>query len=91
VNPLLLPPRLLFRALDDLHTLALAATRLERVEESLNARADAILAMGERIDERSAAILTLGEDIVAMGAQVVAMGERVEAIDARAAATTAAS
>lgn len=84
MNPLLLPPRLLFRALDDLHTLALAAGRLERVEESLNARADAILAMGDRIDGRSSAILELGEQIVAMGGQVVAMGERFDAIDERA-------
>ena len=78
MNPLLLPPRLLLRALDDLHTLAQAAARLERVEESLNVRADAILAMGERIDERTEAILALGEQVVAMGEQVVAMGERVD-------------
>ena len=94
MNPLLLPPRLLFRALDDLHTLALAAARLERVEESLNQRADAILAMGDRIDARTEAILAMGERVVEMGAQmddraeaVIAMGERIallgEQMDAR--------
>ena len=63
VNPLLLPPRLLLRALDDLHTLALAAarprarrgaartsapTRSSRWASAIDERADAILAMGER-------------------------------------------
>ena len=87
MNPLLLPPRLLFRALDDLHTLAVAAARLERVEERLNERADAIIAMGDRIDARTEAILDLGERIVEMGARmdgraeaVIEMGARVVAL-----------
>lgn len=97
MNPLLLPPRLLFRALDDLHTLALAAARLERVEESLNARADAILAMGDRIDGRTEAIIEMGdrilelgvrmddraEAVIEMGAQIAALGERIASLGER--------
>jgi methyl-accepting chemotaxis protein len=79
VNPLLLPPRLMLRALEDLHTLALAAARLERVEERLNERADAIIAMGDQMDERAERILEMGEQIVAMGARIAEVGEKMDA------------
>jgi DNA repair ATPase RecN len=51
VNPLLLPPRLLLRALDDLHTIAQAAARLEDVERRLDARLAAVLELGDRIEQ----------------------------------------
>jgi hypothetical protein len=82
VNPLLLPPRLMLRALEDLHTLALAAARLERVEERLNERADMIIAMGGQIDRRAEALLELGERLVELGGRtdaILAQGERIEA------------
>lgn len=41
-NPFLIPPRLALRALDDLHSLALAAERLPHFEEKLDARFDAL-------------------------------------------------
>ena len=86
MNPLLIPPKLLFRALDDLHTLALAAARLEQVEAALTERADAILAMGERIDGHADAVIEVGRRIVELGEQVdvraeaiLEMGERIGA------------
>ena len=79
MNPLLLPPRLMLRALEDLHTLALAAARLERVEERLNERADAIIAMGDQIDVRAEAIITMGDRVIEMGARIAEMGERMDA------------
>jgi len=41
-NPFLVPPRLMLRALDDLHSLALAAQRLPDFEEKLDAHFDAL-------------------------------------------------
>jgi hypothetical protein len=94
VNPLLLPPRLVLRALDDLHTIARAAAALEDIEARINERLVAVIELGERIaeigegiDDRFEEILALGERIVALGARVddlVALGDRVDQIDARA-------
>ena len=42
MNPLLLPPRLVLRALDDLHVLAGAAASLPAVEQRLTERIDAL-------------------------------------------------
>lgn len=92
VNPLLLPPRLLLRALEDLHTIALAAARLEEVEERLDARLAAVLELGERveqlgelvderigqIDARAAEVVALGERVDGRAEAIVAMGERVD-------------
>jgi hypothetical protein len=100
MNPLLIPPRLLFRALDDLHTLATAAARIDEVERRMNeriaallelgerieasfdertlaidARAEAILALGERVDQRAEAILDQGERVVAAAREVADRGE----------------
>jgi len=77
VNPFLLPPKLLLRALDDLHTIATAAARLEEVERRLDARLAAVLELGDRveqlghlvderigqIDERAGEILDLGDRV----------------------------
>jgi len=82
VNPLTLPPRLLFRALDDLHAIAEAARRLPDIEatlidrfERLEQRADAMedqlqraLELGERINDRGAGILETGERLLEQGA-----------------------
>ena len=78
VNPLLLPPRLMFRALDDLHAIALAAGRLQEVEQSLNARVDALLAMGDRIERIVADGLDLAESIREAGEQIVELGGSVD-------------
>lgn len=86
MNPLLLPPRLMLRALEDLHTLALAAARLERIEERLNERAEAIIVrgdrvieMGERLDARTEAILAQGERIEAAAREVADRGAELTA------------
>src|SRR3712207_6540729 len=64
VNPLFLPPKLLLRALDDLHAIALVAAQLTEVEERMNQRLDRLMELGERIadlgdgiDTRGAALL----------------------------------
>jgi len=104
MNPLTLPPRLLLRALDDLHVLAQAAAELPAIEarlteriDALDARAEGILAFGERIDARAEAILALGERIDARAGEIVAVGDRVDGVmavgdrlDARAAEVAAA-
>jgi len=48
MNPLLFPPRLVFRAFDDLHAIAEAARRLPEVERGL---AERIEDLDERMDE----------------------------------------
>jgi hypothetical protein len=85
VNPLLLPPRLLFRALDDLHTIALAASRLEDIEQRIDNRLAEAVALGERIaelgegvDGRLAAVLDKAEQVDARLGEVTALGDRVE-------------
>jgi len=60
VNPLTLPPRLLFRALDDLHAIAEAARRLPAIEAALIERFD-------RLEDRANAIEQLGEQMLAQG------------------------
>jgi hypothetical protein len=94
VNPLLLPPKLVLRALDDLHTIAQAAAGLEDIERRINERLVTIIELGERIadlgdgiDGRLDAVLELGDRIVALGERVdeiVALGDRVDQIDGRA-------
>ncbi len=93
MNPLLLPPKLLLRALDDLHTIATAAARLEAVEQRLDARLAAVLELGDRVeqlghlvdqrigqvDERAGEILELGDRVDARAEGIVAMGDRVDA------------
>lgn len=82
MNPLLLPPRLLLRALDDLHAIALAAGRLEQIEQSLNrtvdSRAAEILAMGDRIDARATEILATVDRLDARAEEILAMGDRMD-------------
>ena len=62
-NPLLLPASLLLRALDDLHTIALAAARVSEVEERLDERFAELIALGDRIERVVGDGLRLGESI----------------------------
>jgi hypothetical protein len=74
VNPLLLPPRLVLRALDDLHTLAQAAGDLAHV-----ARVGAdMVAAAERMERRLESAADLGERIEQRGAEVVAAAAQIE-------------
>jgi hypothetical protein len=93
VNPLVLPPKLLLRALDDLHTIATAAARLEEVEQRLDARLAAVLELGDRVeqlghlvdqrigqvDARAGELLELGDRVDGRAEGIVAMGDRVDA------------
>lgn len=69
---LLIPPRLVLRALDDLHTIALATDRFLELGERIDQRAERIERMGERV-------LELGERIEAKGAELGELGERIHA------------
>ncbi len=82
--PLTLPPRLLLRALDDLHAIADAARTLPAVEERLTRRIEAleqraaeVLELGERLDDRAGGFLELGGELRQVAGQVV---ERADAV-----------
>ncbi len=77
LTPLTLPPRLLLRALDDLHALAEAARRLPEVEERLTLRIEELVELGERLDERAGGFLELGGVLRGVAALVV---ERPDAV-----------
>jgi len=94
---LTLPPRLLIRALDDLHALAEAARTLPEIERRTLERIAEIQALlergmevGRRIDERGAGLMALGERIDARASEVLAMAETLEAAAASVAAQGAA-
>ena len=74
MNPLLIGPSLLLRALDDLHTIAQAAAGLEDIERRIDARLAEIVALGERI----AALDDRVDGIDARAVEILATGERVE-------------
>jgi hypothetical protein len=76
VNPLLAPPLLVFRALEDIHTLARTAPRIVELGERIADMGERMLDLGERIDAR-------GDQIIAMGNQFEALGD-VMAGEARA-------
>lgn len=78
-NPadLLIPGRLLVRALDDLHKIAGSAERGVRSLESLDRRAERIeelgerfLAVGQRLDDRGAEILEFGGSMEELGREL---------------------
>lgn len=77
--PFTVPPKLVLRALDDLHVLAQAAGRAMEVMERLDRRGAAIVALGERIDERADALLALGERIDARADAILALGTSLSA------------
>jgi predicted nuclease with TOPRIM domain len=78
VNPLLLPPRLLLRALDDLHTIARAAALLGDVEQRLDERMREVIALGERIEEVVGDGLEMAERIRAAGERIAELAEGVD-------------
>ena len=77
VNPLLLPPRLLMRALDDLTAIADAARRLPRLEDAVLGRVDALL---ERLDDLGAKVDGLSEQIDGVAAQLDGLAEEMAPI-----------
>jgi ABC-type transporter Mla subunit MlaD len=92
VGPLTLPPRLVLRALDDLHAIATAAREISAALDGFERRADAvggqldaalallarIETMGERIDARAEAILGMGQRIEQSATAVLDQGMAVE-------------
>jgi ABC-type transporter Mla subunit MlaD len=79
VNPLTLPPRLLLRALDDLHTLAVAAQRLPSLEAALVERFAALESRADRIEDQLADLLEFGDRIHAQGEALEATAREVVA------------
>jgi hypothetical protein len=79
VNPLTLPPRLLFRALDDLHALAEAARRLPDIERTLIDRFERLEQRADAIEDQLGDALDLGAKIDRRGADIVALGRRIDA------------
>ena len=78
VNPLLLPPRLLLRALDDLHTIALAAARLEEVERRLDARLAAVFELGERVEQLGDLVDRRIEQVDVRAGELLGVAARVD-------------
>lgn len=78
MNPLTLPPRLVIRAFDDLHAIALAARAVPDAVEILS-EIVVVARRLEALDRRAAEVLERIDD-------VVAIAKRIEALDARAAA-----
>lgn len=78
LNPLLLPPRLVLRALDDLHTIAVAAGRLEQVEARLDERLAAVLELGERVEQLGALVDERIVQVDARAAELIDLGDRVD-------------
>lgn len=80
-NPLdtvLLPPKLLVRALDDLHRLAVSAELAMEKLDKLDRRADQILELGGRLDERAEEIVELGRRMGNLGEDIRAQGEVIQ-------------
>lgn len=84
MNPLLLPPRLVLRALDDLHAIAVAAGDLNGRLAGLEQRADRIEAQLELAIEVAEGIERRGTEAIAAIAQVLEMGEQMLALGERA-------
>jgi hypothetical protein len=78
------PARLVLRALDDLHALGQAARTLPQIEDrflerldGFQARTDAMLAMGNRMQEMSVSMLDMGERMYAQGQQMFPIAQRL--------------
>jgi hypothetical protein len=69
--PIDLPIRAVDRALSDLHAIARLAAEMPTRLDALDARAEAILDLGDRI-------VTLGESLNTRAEQVVELGERID-------------
>ncbi len=86
MNPLLLPPRLVLRALDDLHVIAQSVRRIDEViamgerivetGERVDARAEELVG---RLDKQAEALLEQSQALHEQAVAILAQGERVEA------------
>ena len=77
-----LPPLVLVRAFDDLHTIARVGSELMERLDALEERAEAAVALLERIDARAEEVLALGASIDARGESLVELGERLHSMGA---------
>ena len=74
---LLIPPRLIMRAADDLHRLVDLGERAMSQLERLEQRADRILALGESIEGQANQILGMGDRIGGQAEQILGMGDKI--------------
>ena len=75
---LLIPPRLILRAADDLHRLVDLGERAMSQLERLEQRADRILALGESIEGQANQIIGMGDRIGGQAEQIIGMGDRID-------------
>jgi hypothetical protein len=91
VNPLLagllVPPKLVLRALDDLHTLATTAETAIELLARLDARAERIetqldngIALGRKLEARGAEITELGQQFDKLGDALMAEARSTQAV-----------
>jgi len=78
VSPLLIPPKLLLRALDDLHTIATVAQDANARLARLEASADALVTIGSQMEVHARNVLDLGGRIDERGEQIVAEGRIIQ-------------
>ncbi len=85
MDPFLLPPRLVLRALDDVHVLATSVPRVlamgQRIldlGERRYRRAEAILVLGGRIDSSAEQIIEMGGEMHDLGTRILGQGDRIE-------------
>ena len=83
--PFVLPPKLLLRALDDVHELAVASrqvldlgVRIVELGERIDRRAEAIVELGERINDQAEALVALGGEMQDLGGRVLGQGDLIE-------------
>jgi hypothetical protein len=74
---LLIPPRLIIRAADDLHRMVAIAERALDHLDRLDRRVDTMLEMGARIEGQAEAVLGLGERISGQAEGILTLGEQV--------------
>jgi hypothetical protein len=82
LDALSVPPRLVLRALDDLHTLAEGLRRLTDGEGDLTELVDSVKVLPRTEDELSANIALLRDDIQALNAQLGPLLARLEPLPA---------
>lgn len=80
MNPLLAPPLLVLRALDDLHTIARLAPRFLDMAERIDDRGRQLLDLGERVMDLGEGVLALGHRIDVRGEQLVTLGHQFESM-----------
>ncbi len=85
LNPLLISPRLIFRALDDLHAIAEAARDLPARMEAMDARlgrieqqADEAIIVAQEIGVTANTAVTLGADVDKRMASLLTLGRQID-------------